>query len=84
MQNNPLDLIRWRIDNSKRKDLFLTRYPILKDIQTSRLIPPCERGIMRWDKNPWAAIQGDGGYTESDGVYWLLAYWMGRYHGFIE
>ena len=84
LQDNPLDLIRWRIDNSKREDLFLTRYPILEDIQTSRLISPGERGIMRWDKNPWKAIQGDGGYTESDGVYWLLAYWMGRYHGFIE
>lgn len=84
LQDNPLDLIRWRIDNSKREDLSLTRYPILEDIQTSRLVPPSERGIMRWDKNPWKAIQGDGGYTESDGVYWLLAYWMGRYHGFIE
>ncbi len=84
LQDNPLDLIRWRIDNSKREDLSLTRSPILEDIQTSRLVPPSERGIMRWDKNPWAAVQGDGGYTESDGVYWLLAYWMGRYHGFIE
>ena len=84
LQDNPLDLIRWRIDNSKREDLFLTRSPILEDIQTSRLVPPGERGIMRWDNNPWKAVQGDGGRTESDGVYWLLAYWMGRYHGLIE
>jgi len=84
LQDNPLDLIHWLVDNSKREDLNLTRSPILEDIQTSRLVPPGERGIMRWDKNPWKAIQGDGGYTESDGVYWLLAYWMGRYHGFIE
>lgn len=82
--DNPLDLIRWRIDNSKREDLSLTRSPILEDIQTSRLVPPSERGIMRWDNNPWKAVQGDGGYTESDGVYWLLAYWMGRYNGLIE
>ncbi|MCK5134226.1 MAG: hypothetical protein KAR19_00445 [Bacteroidales bacterium] len=84
LQDNPLDLIRWRIDNSQREDLDLTRSPILEDIQTSRLVPPSERGIMRWDNNPWQAVQGDGGYTESDGVYWLLAYWMGRYHGFIK
>jgi len=84
LQQNPLDLIRWRIDNSKREDLTLTRYPILEDIQTSRLVPPDERGIMRWDNNPWATVQGDGGYTESDGVYWLLAYWMGQYYGLIE
>ena len=69
LQDNPLDLIRWRIYNSKREDLSLTRYPILEDIQTSRLVPPAERGIIRWDKNPWAAIQGNRGYTKSDGVY---------------
>ena len=84
LQDNPLDLIHWLVDNSKREDLNLTRSPILEDIQTNRLVPPDERGIMRWDRNPWKAIQGNGGYTESDGVYWLLAYWMGRYYGFIE
>lgn len=84
LQDNPLDLIRWRVDNSKREDMQLTRKPILEDIQTSRLVPPSERGIMRWDNNPWSAVQGDGGYSESDGVYWMLAYWVGRYYGFIE
>ncbi|NOY36568.1 MAG: regulator [Chlorobi bacterium] len=84
LRDNPLDLIRWRVDNSKREDLTLTHTPILEDIQTSRLVPPGERGIMRWDNNPWAAVRGDGGKTESSGVYWLLAYWMGRYYGLIE
>jgi hypothetical protein len=28
-------------------------------------------------------VQGDGGQTESDGVFWLLPYWMGRYYGYI-
>lgn len=84
LRDNPIDLIRWRVDNSKREDLTLTHTPILEDIQTNRLVPPGERGVMRWDKNPWAAIQGDGGKTESSGVYWLLSYWMGRYYGFIE
>ncbi|MBK8946245.1 MAG: regulator [Ignavibacteriae bacterium] len=79
LQDNPLDLVRWKIDNSKREDIFLTRTPILEDIQTHKLIPPSERGIMRWDNNPWRAVQGDGGMTESDGVYWRLAYWLGRY-----
>ena len=77
-------MISWRMDNSKREDLSLTRSPILEDIQTSQLVPPGERGIMRWDNNPWKAVQGDGGRTESDGVYWLLTYWMERYHGFIK
>jgi Two component regulator propeller len=84
LQDNPLDLIRWKVDNSKREDLQLTHKPILENIQTSRLVPPSERGIMRWDDNPWEAIQGDGGHSESDGVYWMLAYWTGRYYDFIE
>jgi len=84
LKDNSLDLIRWRVDNTKREDLSLTHYPILEDTETNRLPPPSERGIMRWDNNPWAAIQGDGGHSESDGVYWLLTYWMGRYYGLID
>ncbi len=56
----------------------------MEDLQTSKLAPPSERGIMRWDKNPWRAVQGDGGNSESDGVYWMLAYWVGRYYEIIE
>lgn len=84
LEDNPLDLIRWTVDNSKREDLQITRKPIMEDLQTSRLVPPSERGIMRWDNNPWKAVQGDGGHTESDGVYWMLAYWIGRYYKLID
>jgi hypothetical protein len=84
LRDTPLDLVRWRIDNTKREDVQLVRYPEMERIQTNRLLPVSERGgVMRWDRNPWDAIQGDGGYTESDGVFWLLPYWMGRYYGFI-
>ncbi len=84
LRDNPLDLIRWRVDNSRREDISLTHSPILEDRETSRLLPLSERGVMRWDKNPWAAVQGDGGHTESSGVFWLLAYWEGRYYGLID
>ncbi|MCP5061570.1 MAG: regulator [Ignavibacteriae bacterium] len=84
LQDNPLDLIGWRIDNSKREDLHLTRSPIMEELQTNRLVPPSERAIMRWDRNPWQAITGDGGSSERDGVSWMLAYWVGRYYGLIN
>jgi len=84
LQDAPLDLVRWRIDNSMREDLRVVRTPELESLQTDRLPPVSERGIMRWDNNPWLAVQGDGGQTESDGVYWLLPYWMGRYCGHIQ
>ena len=84
LRDASLDLVRWRIDNSHREDLHLVRKPELESIQTDRLLPLSERGVMRWDKNPWAAVQGDGGWTESSGVWWLLPYWMGRYYKFIS
>ncbi|MBI4558864.1 MAG: regulator [Candidatus Hydrogenedentes bacterium] len=82
--DTPLDLVRWTVDNSRREDLRLVRKPEIEPLQTDRLPPASERGNIRWDDNPWRAVQGDGGLTESDGVFWLLPYWMGRYYGFIQ
>ena len=84
LRDTPLDLVRWRMDNTAREDIEIVRYPELESLQTSRLLPPSERALFRWDNNPWNAVQGDGGHTESDGVFWLLPYWMGRYYDFIE
>lgn len=83
LRDASLDLVRWRIDNSQREDVAVTHYPELERDQTARLLPISEIGFCRWDRNPWDAIQGDGGHTESDGVYWMLPYWMGRYYGYI-
>lgn len=83
LRDAPLDLIRWTVDNTRREDLKLVRAPEIEPWQTDRLPPPSERGVIRWDENPWRAVQGDGGQTESDGVFWLLPYWMGRYYGYI-
>lgn len=84
LRDAPLDLVRWTVDNTRREDLKLLRSPEIESWQTDRLPPPSERGVMRWDGNPWVAVQGDGGHTESDGVFWLLPYWMGRYYGYIQ
>ncbi len=84
LRDQPLDLVRWTVDNSRREDLRLVRVPELEEIQTDRLLPPSERGVPRTDENPWRAVQGDGGQTESDGVFWLLPYWMGRHYGFLQ
>jgi streptogramin lyase len=83
LRDASLDLVRWTVDNSKREDLRIVRTPELEMLQTNRLLPPDERGVIRWDENPFRAVQGDGGRTESDGVWWLLPYWMGRYYGYI-
>lgn len=83
LRDVPLDMVNWTLDNSKREDLRFVRAPEIEPLQTERALPPSETAIMRWDKSPWPAIEGDGGRTEWCPVYWLLPYWMGRYYGFI-
>ena len=83
LRDASLDLVRWTVDNSKREDLRIVRTPELEMLQTNRLLPPDESGVIRWDENPFRAVQGDGGHTESDGVWWMLPYWAGRYYGYI-
>jgi hypothetical protein len=87
LRDTPLDLRQWTVDNSGRADVDLVRHPMLEPLQLNRMLPASERGVMRWDKNPWAAISGDfndpEGRLESSGVFWLLPYWMGRYAGYI-
>lgn len=83
LRTTPLDLVNWTVDNSLREDLRLVRAPELEFLQTDRLPPADERGVVRWDKNPWVAVQGDGGHSEWAPTFWLLPYWMGRHHGWI-
>ena len=78
----PLDLRIWNFRNSHRTDLKTPAgYVSLKGgIQA---ISPREGQPIRWDS--WT-MQLDGGSDGHDVVEpggWLLAYWMGRYHGFI-
>jgi hypothetical protein len=84
LRDSPLDMIEWTVDNSRREDLRLVRRPVIEDWQTDRLLPPSERGLSKWDGNPYRAAQGSGGYSESSSVHWLLPYWMGRYYGIIK
>lgn len=84
LRDAPLDLVCWTVDNTRREDLQIVRAPIWDDLQTSRLLPASERPVMRWDKNPWAAVSGEDGQCEWCPVFWLLPYWLGRYIGAIR
>lgn len=84
LRDTPLDLVRWTFDQSRREDLRLVRVPELEYLQTDRLLPPSERAVLRTDENPRKALLGDDGLSESDGVFWLLPYWMGRHFGFLN
>lgn len=84
LREEPLDLVQWTVDNRQREDVRLIRSPHIEELQLDRILPPGERATMRWDSNPWSAVRGEGGMSESSGVFWLLPYWMGRYYGFIQ
>lgn len=80
----PLDLRVWTFQNSHRADLHT---PAGYEAHKAGIRPfsPRETEPMRWDH--WT-MQADGGSSPHPDVIepgaWLLAYWMGRYHGYIS
>jgi hypothetical protein len=81
----PLDLVTWSASNAHRLDVPRARE---KDRfgrpQTTRLLPPDERHVQRWNANPFELNAGSHGRGEDDGAAYLLPYWMGRYYGYIS
>lgn len=80
----PMDMISWTMTNSQRWDLPKDQ---LDDRfgkpQAIRPIPTPERAVSKWNNNNFRYDGGDGGYSEDDGAYFLLPYWMGRYYGYF-
>lgn len=83
LTDTPLDLVDWTIDHTKREDVTLVHAPVMDELQVDKLPPASIRATVRWDKNPWAAINGVPD-KEREPVFWLLPYWMGRYLGMIQ
>lgn len=78
----PLDLRIWSYQNSHRADLK-TPPGYVAPKGGTRTFPPRETEPLRWDH--WL-MQMDGGNHGNDVAEpsaWLLAYWMGRYYGWI-
>ncbi|MBL7968398.1 MAG: hypothetical protein JNK09_15445 [Prolixibacteraceae bacterium] len=81
LQQIPVDLISWTMKNSHRWDLQQDQ---LTDRfgkpQATRPIPTPERAISKWNYNTYQYDAGSNGFAEDDGAYFLLPFWMGRYH----
>lgn len=83
LRDAPLDLVDYPINHTIREDVHTVRSPILEEIQVSELPPPSIRATVRWDKNPWSAINGNP-LQVREPVFWLWPYWMARYVGIIK
>jgi hypothetical protein len=80
LQRIPRDTIAWRVENSWRSDLPLEpAQDRFQRAQTTVLLAPDERAVMKWNGNPFVLDGGNGGRSEDDGAFFLLPYWMGRY-----
>ena len=85
LEEYPIDLVNWTMENSHRWDLQIEKgVDRFQNMQSTRPVPTPEANVWRWNTNPRQLNVGLQGLQEEDGSYFLLAYWMGRYHGLWE
>jgi hypothetical protein len=81
----PMDTIGWTVSNAHRADVPVD--PLsdrFKRRQALVVLPYDELPMSKWNGNPYNLDGGNGGRGEDDGAYFLLPYWMGRYHKLID
>lgn len=79
LQEYPLDLITWSVENSHRKDI--EHLPENFRGQTIKeVLPPDELPIRQHNANRFTLDRDGKGWREyGAGDIWLLPYWIGRY-----
>ena len=85
LQQIPMDAIRWSVRNSHRLDVPVD--PMSDRFgrrQALVVLPYDELPMWKWNGNPYTLDDGNGGRSEDDGAYFLLPYWMGRFHKLID
>jgi hypothetical protein len=85
LQEIPMDQISWTVINSHRLDVPMDTLNDRFDRKQALIVLPYdELPISKWNGNPYRLDGGNDGRSEGDGVYFLLPYWMGRYHKLID
>ena len=86
LRRMPMDLIYWEVKNSHRTDIDISPYQGMRanDARSVTPLAPDERFMLKFNENPYRL----DGYWKAENsepaTFWLLPYWMGRYHGFIR
>jgi hypothetical protein len=85
LERIPMDLRDWAVRNSHRRDVrFVPEKDRFGRSQLIEVPAPDERPVGKWNSNPYRPDGGGNGSEEDDGAYFLLPYWMGRYHGWVK
>jgi len=91
----PLDRLNWAYQNSHRLDLLKLPAPNTIDLLdqdhrprgyrvNGKVLPVENRHFNHWNTDPWTLDYGGSGTVLASGTVYLLPYYMGLYHGFIE
>jgi hypothetical protein len=89
LRRYPLDRVSWGLANSHRRDLVLLPEFIRGSARRGsrrdgRVLPIDERYVDKWNHDPWALDYKGDGRRLADGASFLLPYYLGLYHRFIE
>jgi hypothetical protein len=85
LERIPMDLVGWATRNSHRRDVRLHQdLDRFNRAQTVETLAPDERAVSKWNGNPYRPDGGGNGHGEDDGAFFLLPYWMGRFHHWVE
>ena len=91
----PMDRVDWGHTNSHRTDIIRlgkqqTTDPFSRHQgnrghrSNGKVLPVSERYFSHWNTDPWQLDYPGNGRELGNGTVFLLPYYMGLYHGFIE
>jgi hypothetical protein len=91
----PLDRLNWASRNSHRLDIVLLPRQQSGEIVeppgrnvgyrvNGKVLPVENRFFCHWNKSPWNLDYSGDGRQLASGTVFLLPYYMGLYHGFIQ
>jgi hypothetical protein len=87
----PLDRIAWSFRNSHRKDVVPLPVWTRGSESTGlgyrvngKVLPIDERFVQHWNHDPWRLDSAGPARSLADGAAYLLPYYMGLYHKFIQ
>lgn len=90
LQRTPYDLVGYEMDNMHRLDIIADQTPAQKYGMGWRndgyAVPVDERGHVRLDRDGFALLYREvgGGKSEQEGTFYLLPYYMAKYHNLIK